>query len=213
MDEGMNDGTPGTSRRAMVLGTVLTLLSAWAIAAGNTAIAYAALGHEVIPIATGVLFSFAFLIALRVLHQAWWLTLLAALPALLVVVGSVEYAPDAALERRGVRERVVISADEAQDSGGPHRFTLVGANGPLDERLEYRGDAPPYGVGDRIEIIRDPEGAVPLAEAGSVDSRGMRTSLVAGVTAWTLMVPIAGWRGHAQRRARREPLLERLGIM
>ncbi|KUH38067.1 MULTISPECIES: hypothetical protein [Streptomyces] len=206
----MSEGTR-TSRRTMLLRTLLVLLFAWGIAVGNTALAYVTLGYDAVPIAVGVVLSLAFVIVLRLLHQAWWLALLSAVPALLVLVGSVQYAPEAALERRGVRESVLVFAHEG--SGNDHSYTLVGPEGRLDEPLEYRGSNPGYRIGQRIEIVRDPEGEVPLADAADVDARGRRAGLVIGVTAWTLMVPLAGWRGYVQRRKNREPLLERLGVM
>ncbi|MFM9499943.1 AAA family ATPase [Streptomyces galilaeus] len=45
-----------------------------------------------------------FVIVLRLLHRAWWLAVLSVVPALFILVGSVQYAPEAALDRRGVRE-------------------------------------------------------------------------------------------------------------
>lgn len=62
---------------------------------------------------------------------------------------------------------------------------------------------PGYRVGDRIEILRDLEGAVPLEDAVDVDPEGRLGGLVAGVAAWTGMTLLAGWRGHVHRRENR----------
>ncbi|MCX5357259.1 hypothetical protein OG864_00460 [Streptomyces sp. NBC_00124] len=194
----------GRSAGASVLATLWVLLVAWGIAAGNTALAYVTLGMDFIPIAAGVLGCLVFVIVLRLLHRAWWLAVLSVVPALFILVGSVQYAPEAALDRRGVRETVTITADSAAGTASKnHRFTLVGPGGELDETLEYRGSNPGYRVGDRIEILRDPEGAVPLEDAVDVDPEGRLGGLVTGVAAWTGMTLLAGWRGHVRRRENR----------
>ncbi|MEU0372198.1 hypothetical protein ABZ070_18405 [Streptomyces sp. NPDC006283] len=192
-----------------LLATVAVLLLAWGIAVGNTAIAYASLGNDVVPIVTGCVSVLAYVIVLRVLHHAWWLALLSVLPALFVLVGSVQYAPEAALDRRGVRESVVVTADSAAGtSSNNHQFTLAGPEGELDETLEYRGSNPGLSVGDRIDVVRDPEGVVPMERAEDVDPEGRLDGLVGGVVGWTLITLAAGWRGHYLRRSGREPLLD-----
>lgn len=197
---------PGRSAGASVLATFWVLLLAWGIAVGNTGLAYVTLGMDFVPIGAGVVLCLVFVIALRLLHHAWWLAVVSAIPALLVLVGSVQYAPEAALDRRGVRETVTITADSAAGTAGKnHRFTLVGPEGQLDETLEYRGSNPGYRIGERIEIVRDPEGVVPLEDAADVDPQGRLSGLVMGVGGWTVMTLLAGWRGHVRRRANREP--------
>ncbi|MFH8926026.1 hypothetical protein [Streptomyces pristinaespiralis] len=198
-------GRVGTS----FLATFGVLLLAWAIAAGNTGIAYVSLGNDVVPIVTGCLAVLAFVVVLRVLHHAWWLALLSLVPGLFLLVGTVQYAPEAALERRGVRESVVVTADSAEGtSSKDHRFTLVGPDGELEETLRYRGSNPGIRVGDRLEVIRDPEGVVPPAKADDVDPKGRLSGLITGVAGWSVITLAAGWRGHYLRRSDREPLLE-----
>jgi hypothetical protein len=111
----------------------------------------------------------------------------------------VEYAPDALLERRGVHERATIITED--DRGKRHRYEVRTDDGTvLDERLEYRGSNPPYGVGDTLTIVHDPEGVVPMEEAAEVDSAGMRASLIAGASGWTLIAWYAVRRGHVRRQ-------------
>ncbi|WP_329026858.1 hypothetical protein [Streptomyces sp. NBC_00690] len=195
--------------------TLLLVVIAWAFAGTNTLIAYASLGTtDAIPIFTGVLFGIAFVVALRIVHEAWWLAALSLAPALMVLVGSGDYAPYSALEVRGVHEQVTITADSAAGTtSNRHEFTLVGEDGELKEKLLYRGQSPDYAVGDRIEVVYDPEGAAPLKDASKVDSAGRLTMLVWGTSGWTAMALLAGWRGHVNRRNNREPLLERIGLM
>lgn len=184
----------------------------WASAAGTTGLAYLTLGLEVVPIAVGVLLCLTFAVMLLLLHRALWLTVLSAVPALFVLVGSVQYAPEAALEQRGVRESVVIVADTAAGaSSGNHRFTLRGADGKeLEEKLGFNGDAWAPEVGDRLDVIRDPEGAVPMEQADDVDAAGRLGGLVGGTVTWTLMAVLAGWRGHVRRRRDRDSLVYQL---
>ncbi|MCX4907959.1 hypothetical protein [Streptomyces sp. NBC_00878] len=199
------------SRGVSVLATLAVVLLGWAIAAANTGIAYVALGMDFIPIMTGVVLCLVFLIALALLHRAWWLAVLSVGPALFVLVGSVQYAPEAALDRRGVHETVVITKDSADTTGGKdHRYTLLGKDGELDETLEYRGSHPDYRVGDRIEVAYDPEGVVPLEDAAEVDPDGRLGGLVMGVVGWTGMALLAGWRGHVRRRKNRHSLLDQV---
>ncbi|MEU5402298.1 hypothetical protein ABZ348_23720 [Streptomyces sp. NPDC005963] len=188
---------------------------AWAFIGANSLIAYLALGTtDFIPIFTGVLFGVAFAVALRILHEAWWLAALSVVPALMVLIGSVGHAPSSALERRGIHEQVTITADSAAGTTSKrHEFTLLGSDGELREKLLYRGQSPDYAVGDRIEVVYDPEGVAPLQDASKVDAEGRLTMLLWGGYIWTGMVLLAGWRGHANRRSNREPLLERLGVM
>lgn len=184
---------------------VFTLVVAglgWAIAAANTGISYLAVGTDWIPISTGLIGCLAFALLLCLLHHAWWLALVSFLPAVFVLVGSVQYAPEAALDVRGVRESVRITADSAADSGSNnHRFTLVGPKGKLGEPLTYSGSDPEWEVGDRLDVISDPEGVVPLEAASDVDSDGRLGTLGMGVAGWTAITLLAGRRGFVRRRA------------
>jgi hypothetical protein len=194
--------------------TVALILFGWAAAAGTAGVAYLALGHEVVPIAVGVVLCLAFGILLSLLHRAIWLAVLSALPSLFVLVGAVQYAPEAALELRGVRETVVIVADSAEGTSSKnHRFTLRRASGDereLDEKLEYNGNAWAPKVGDRLDVTRDPEGKVPMEQAEEVDAAGRLGSLIAGTVTWTLMAMLAGRRGHVRRRKGRASLLDEI---
>lgn len=89
------------SRRAYFGLTLAVAALGWIVAAANTGISYLASGLEAIPIATGLLGCFVIAIVLRFLHCAWWLAFLSFLPALFVLVGSVEYPTEAALGSRG----------------------------------------------------------------------------------------------------------------
>ncbi|MEO3972919.1 hypothetical protein [Streptomyces sp. CAU 1734] len=181
--------------------TLLVVLLGWAAAAVVAGVSYLAVGTIAVPIAVGVPLCVVFMVALRLLHRAWWISLLSIGPAGLVLLGAVGYAPAAALELRGVRESVVIVADSAAGtSSSTHRFTLRGADGELTERLVYRGSTPGYRVGDRIEVIRDPEGTVPMDEAEDVDAQGRLDWLRNGVIVWTGMALLAGRRGHVRRK-------------
>jgi len=164
---------------------------------------------DVIPIITGFIGCCVFVIVLRFLHHAWWLAFLSLLPAVFVLVGSVQYAPEAALASRGVRETVHIAADSATtDVGSNHRFTLIGRSGKLKETLDYDGDHPEWKVGDRIEVVSDPENVVPLEAASDVDPGSQLGTLVMGVAGWTGITLLAGWRGFVRRRAGRRPAFE-----
>ncbi|WP_254705774.1 hypothetical protein [Streptomyces vilmorinianum] len=194
------DGAIG--RRAYFLFTLAVVALGWVIAAANTGISYLALGLDAIPIFAGFLGCCVFTIVLRFLHCAWWLAFLSLLPALLVLVGSVQYPIEAALDSRGVRESVLVTADEN------HRYTLVGRLGELKETLEYEEGERKYQVGDRVEVIHDPEGVVPLEEASDVDPGGRLFGLILGVVGWTGITLLAGRRGFVRRRAGRRPLLD-----
>ncbi|MEU9214877.1 hypothetical protein AB0D27_45370 [Streptomyces sp. NPDC048415] len=196
-------------RGTYLLFTLVVMGLGWIIAAANTGISYLALGMDVIPIITGLIGCLVFVITLRFLHYAWWLAFLSFLPAVFVLVGSVQYAPEAALDNRGVREIVRIAADSAADDGGSnHRFTLIGRSGELKETLDYDGDHPEWEVGDRIEVISDPEGVVPLEAASDVDPSSQLSSLVMGLLGWTGITLLAGQRGFVRRRAGRRPAFE-----
>ncbi|MDT9690568.1 hypothetical protein Q5762_19915 [Streptomyces sp. P9(2023)] len=178
------------------------MVFAWAIAAANTCIAYVTFGSNWIPIMIGVLLCFAFTVLLILLHRAWWLALLSTMPSLFVLVGSVQYAPEGALDRLGVRESVVVAADSAAGTSSKnHRLTLRGMDGnELEEKLTYRGRSGAPEVGDRLDIVRDPDGKVPMAQADTVDASGEFGTLVGGTVMWTLMAILAGRRGHVLRR-------------
>ncbi|WP_079152290.1 hypothetical protein [Streptomyces sp. RTd22] len=182
--------------------TLALVVFAWAAAAAITCAAYLAVGMEAVPISIGVLLCFAFLMLLMFLHRALWLAVLSVVPALFVLVGAVQYAPEAALDRRGVRESVTIVADSAAGTGGDnHRFTLRRTDGKqLKEKLEYDGDTWAPKVGERLDVIRDPEGTVPMEQADDVDAAGRLDGLIGGTVTWTLMAVLAGRRGHVRRR-------------
>ncbi|MFD9410121.1 hypothetical protein ACFWBN_24345 [Streptomyces sp. NPDC059989] len=196
-------------RGTYLLFTLVVVGLGWIIAAANTGISYLALGMDVIPTITGFIGCLAFVIFLRFLHHAWWLAFFSCLPAVFVLVGSVQYAPEATLDSRGVRETVRIAADSAADDGGSnHRFTLIGRSGELKETLDYDGSDPEWKVGDRIEVISDPEGVVPLEAASDVDPGSQLGTLVIGVVGWTGVTLLAGRRGFVRRRAGRRPAFE-----
>ncbi|MGX7670959.1 hypothetical protein [Plantactinospora sp. DSM 117369] len=186
--------TAGKSARR----TALVVLLGLAFIGLNTAIAYATVGSRVIPIVTGLAFCLVFMVVVRLLHRAMWLSLLSFLPALFVLVGSVGLAPDLALEKRGVRQEVTIV--DAEVAGKRHTFTLRGDDGPLDEPLTYQGSNPGYQIGDTLTVLTDPDGVIALEEADRVDSGGTLGSLVLGGIGWTAIALLAGWRGHVRRR-------------
>ncbi|MET7294307.1 hypothetical protein ABZS79_19625 [Streptomyces griseoloalbus] len=181
--------------------TVGVVLFGWAAAAVTAGASYLALRWVWVPIAVGVVLCLAFVVLLALLHRAGWIALLSLVPALFILVGAVQYAPEAALEVRGVRESVVIVADSATGKDGKnHRLTLRTADGgELKERLTHKGSGAPR-VGDRFDVIRDPEGVVPMEQADDVDAAGRLGGLIAGLVAWTLMAVLAGRRGHVRRR-------------
>ncbi|MFI2213468.1 hypothetical protein [Streptomyces sp. NPDC020141] len=207
------EGT-GVSVGTSVRRTLVVIALGLSFAAGNTFIAYLTMGYEFIPVGTGVLFGLVFALALRHLHRAWWLAVLSIVPSLMVLVlGSVDYAPDLTLEYRGIHERVTITADSAAGTtGGRHQYTLVGPGGELAEKMVWTGSSSEYAVGDRIEILRDPEGVVPIKDATRVDSVMMLDWVVWGLGAWIVMALVAGRRGHVRRRKGRQPVLDRFDL-
>ncbi|MEU6077511.1 hypothetical protein [Micromonospora sp. NPDC047074] len=178
--------------------TMLLVLFGLVVIGLNTAVAYVAVGTKVVPIITGLVLCLAFVIAVRLLHRAAWLAFLAMVPALFVLVGSVQLAPEAVLETRGVRQEVTIV--DVEVLGKRHAFTLQGADGRLDEPLIYQGSNPGHRVGDRLAVLTDPDGVVELEVADRVDSRGMLAVLLLGGLGWTFIALLAGWRGHVRRR-------------
>ncbi|TGB06032.1 hypothetical protein E2651_23980 [Streptomyces sp. MZ04] len=183
--------------------TVAVVVFGWVAAAVVVGVSYLALGTEWIAISVGVLLCFVFAIVLSLLHRAVWLAVLSLGPGLFVLVGAVQYAPEAALEQRGIRASVVVVEDSAAGaSDEPHRLTLRSSDGSeLAEKLEY--DSSYSGVpdvDDRLEVIRDPEGTVGMEQADDVDAANRLGGLIAGVVLWTLMVLLAGRRGHVRRR-------------
>lgn len=164
----------------------------------NTAIAYATVGSKVVSIVTGIAFCLVFMIVVRLLHRAMWLSLLSFIPGLFVLVGSVELAPTLVLESRGVRQEVTVL--DVEVAGKRHTFTLQGDDGRLDEPLIYRGSAPGYQVGDTLTVLTDPDGVIALKQADRVDSTTMLGSLAFGAGGWTFIALLAGWRGHVRRR-------------
>ncbi|GAA1756010.1 hypothetical protein [Luedemannella helvata] len=187
--------------------TLLVVLLGFLFAGLNTVLAYVTLGlPNAIPIGVGLVLCLAFAVAVRLLHRAAWLSWLSILPALFVLVGSVQLAPEAALDRRGVRQDVVIV--DAKAVGKRHSYTLSGPQGQLTEPLIYAGSNPGYQVGDRLTVVTDPEGVVELEDAAKVDPAGMVGALLFGLSGWTVTALLAGWRGHARRqRGRHDDLV------
>ncbi|MGP3972262.1 hypothetical protein [Streptomyces sp. 6N223] len=189
--------TAGAFGRALGLA-----LLAWAVAGTIAALSYLSLGFIGIPIVAGTMLGLGYILLVMLAHRASWLGLLAFLPGVFVLVGAVQYAPEAALERRGVEERVtIVGLDKPSPDSNRHLFELRTDEGRLlDEPLDYQGSSPPYEIGDRLAIIRDPEGTVPLEDAEKVDSAGKRGMLIGGATGWSLIALYAVRRGHVRRR-------------
>ncbi|MDT0342691.1 hypothetical protein [Streptomyces litchfieldiae] len=186
--------TAGAFGRAALL-----VLLAWAVAGTITAVSYLALGVIAVPILTGVVLGVGFVVAVIATHQAFWLGLLALVCGLPVLVGAVQYAPEAALDRRGVAQEVVIT--DVDVTGKRHEFRLSTVAGEaLAERLDYQGSSPPYQIGDRLTVISDPEGTVPLEDAAKVDPDAKLGMLGGGTAVWTLIALYAARRGHVRRR-------------
>ncbi|SEB71363.1 hypothetical protein [Streptomyces sp. TLI_105] len=145
---------PSAMPVAGLLRTAALTLCLWASAGAVTAVSYLLPSADWIAIGLGVVLFLLFGILLHVVHRGVWLVLLAALPALLVLVGAVQYPPELALERYGVRESVVVTDDSAASTGGKnHRLTLRRADGQvLAERLVYRGTGAPK-VGDPFREV------------------------------------------------------------
>ncbi|MFI1015984.1 hypothetical protein [Streptomyces sp. NPDC020965] len=142
-----------------------------------------------IAVMASVIFGLVIAVALRALHRAWWLAALSLVPSLMVMFGAGDYTPELALEQRGVREQVTITADSAAGTDNKcHAYTLRGDQGILKEKTVWRGGGSPYEVGDRIEILRDPEGIPPLWDRSDVDS--------AEKLDWLIWEPLPGrpWR-------------------
>ena len=95
------------------------------------------------PISVSLAGCFAFAVGLRLLHRGWWLTFLSVVPALFVLVGTVQLAPESVLRERGVAQQVTIT--DVQTAGKRHEFALQGDSGRLDEPLVYRGSSPATG--------------------------------------------------------------------
>ncbi|MFI9729841.1 hypothetical protein ACIRG8_24600 [Streptomyces sp. NPDC102359] len=204
---GTQDGTAGHAvdpwrsvRRA-----AWVALCGWVAALVTACVSYLALRWVAVPIVVGLVLCLTFGGLLIWLHRAGWIALLSLAPGLMVLVGAVQYAPELALEVRGVRESVVIVADSADGTGGSnHRLTLRTEDGrELAERMTYKGDRAPR-PGQRLEVIRDPEGVVPMERADQVDAAGRLHGAFAGLVTWTLMAALAGWRGHVRRRQGKE---------
>lgn len=177
--------------------TALVILLGLAFIGLNTAISYAAVGTPAVAIGTGIVLCLAFMCFIFALHRAAWLGFLSGLPALFILVGSVELAPALALEVRGVRQEVTIV--DAEAAGKRHTFTLEGKDGQLDEPLIYQGSSPDYRVGEALTVLTDPDGVIELQDADSVDSPTNLATLVLGGAGWTLIAALAGWRGHVRR--------------
>ncbi|MER5701760.1 hypothetical protein ABT023_07350 [Micromonospora sp. NPDC002296] len=179
--------------------TLLVVLLGLAVVGLSTAVAYATVGWpKAVPIIAGLALCVVFASVVGVLHRAAWLAFLAMVPALFVLVGSVQLAPEAVLEARGVRQQVTIVNVEVV--GKRHAFNLRGEDGPLAEQMIYRGSNPGYRIGGTLVVLTDPDGVVPLRDADRVDSRGRLVALTFGAVGWTVIALLAGWRGHVRRR-------------
>ncbi|MEI5102511.1 hypothetical protein RB200_33425 [Streptomyces sp. PmtG] len=195
---------PAVTKGTYFLFTLGLVVIGWIIAAANTGISYLAVGTVAVPISTGVVACLVHVLLVCFLHRAWWLGVLSVLPAVFVLVGSVQYAPEAALDRRGERHSVRVVADSAADGGNNHRFTVVGRSGELDETLNYDGSDPDWKIGDRLDVITDPEGVVPMEAAADVDPGGQLGTLAMGAAGWTALTLLAGRRGYVRLLAGRE---------
>ncbi|MEV5375986.1 hypothetical protein AB0L26_08410 [Streptomyces nondiastaticus] len=209
----MKKSQGGTVDRGVyLLFTFVVVGLGWVIAAVNTGISYLVLSMDWIAISTGLLGCVVFAIVLRFLHCAWWLAVVSLAPAVFVLVGSVQYAPEETLDSRGLRESVLITGDKAVEGGKNHRFILSGRSGRLEETLDYNGDSPQWKTGDRVEVIHDPKGVVPLAVASDVDPDSKLEMLAMGLTGWTGITLLAGRRGFVRRSAGRRPVFDDTGL-
>ncbi|WP_395359210.1 hypothetical protein ACHGLA_03830 [Streptomyces sp. YH02] len=191
-----------SARRRTAVGRTLALvLYVWGTAAVVSGVSFLVPSVEGVAIAAGVVLCVVFGVLLHALHRGIWLVLLAAAPALFVLVGAVQYAPELALERYGIREDVVVVADSAAGTDSKnHELTLRASDGQeLAERFVYRGSGAPE-VGERLVVVRDSRGKVPMEQADEIDAAGRLEGLVGGLVAWTVLVLLAGWRGHVSRR-------------
>ncbi|MFC7479254.1 hypothetical protein ACFQX7_03140 [Luedemannella flava] len=182
---------------------MVVLLGA-AVAAGNTALTFATmgLGEPFLPFIVGFFLCVSFLVAVGLLHSARWLAILSLLPALFVMVGSSQLAPELALQQRGVRHEVTIL--DYRYVNNEHTFTVRGDEaGVLAQPLTYAGPTAPYQVGDRLAVVVDPQGVIEIMPAGDVDPDGKVAVLVVGLIGWTVIAMLAGWRGHVRRHERR----------
>ncbi|MEU4880949.1 hypothetical protein AB0G19_10870 [Streptomyces althioticus] len=202
---GVRAGGDGVSPWRSLRRAAWVALCGWAAALVTACVSYLALRWVAVPIVVGLALCLAFGGLLVWLHRAGWIALLSLAPGLMVLVGAVQYAPELALEVRGVRESVVIVADSADGAGGKnHRLTLRTGDGrELAERMTYKGDGAPR-PGQRLDVIRDPDGVVPMERADQVDAAGRLHGAFAGLVTWTLMAALAGWRGHVRRRQGKE---------
>ncbi|MFF6639873.1 hypothetical protein ACFY83_21895 [Streptomyces althioticus] len=202
---GVRAGGDGVSPWRSLRRAAWVALCGWAAALVTACVSYLALRWVAVPIVVGLALCLAFGGLLVWLHRAGWIALLSLAPGLMVLVGAVQYAPELALEVRGVRESVVIVADSADGAGGKsHRLTLRTEDGrELAERMTYKGDGAPR-PGQRLDVIRDPDGVVPMERADQVDAAGRLHGAFAGLVTWTLMAALAGWRGHVRRRQGKE---------
>ncbi|MFI6944791.1 hypothetical protein [Streptomyces sp. NPDC050422] len=205
--------SPAVARGTYFLFTLAVVVLGWVVAAVNTGISYLALGTDAIPIVIGLIGCIVFAIVLRFLHCAWWLAVLSFLPAVFVLVRSVQYAPEVTLDGRACARPCASPPTVLRRTADRinHRFTLEGRLGELKETLDYDEDHPDWGVGDRIEVISDPKGVVPLDAASHVDSGGQPGTLVMGVVGWTCITFLAGLRGFVRRSAGRRPAFEDIG--
>ncbi|MDT0266776.1 hypothetical protein RM844_10780 [Streptomyces sp. DSM 44915] len=190
-----NWSAAGAWWRALVL-----VLAAWVVVAAIALASYLSLSVVAVPIVVGVVLTIGFVVAVVGVHQAFWLGFLALLPGVAVLVGAVQYAPEAALEFRGERAEVTVA--DVEVSGKRHEFDLVRtADGvALGETLVYQGSSPPYAVGTTLAVLVDPEGEVSMEVADRVDPAGKMALLLAGGGAWSVIGAYAARRGLLRRR-------------
>ena len=197
--------TPPPKPIRTTVATIAVALGAGAAALGNVALSQATPGLAVMPIMIGVIVCLGVAIAVAMLHGGTWLMLLSFAPSALVLVGTVQLPPERALSDRGNAVEVEIVDETGQ--GTSHEYALDDGSGELPEHLEYRGNGSPYEVGDRLTVLVDPDGQVPLEDAERVDPDGKLRMIIMGVVGWASVIALAGWRGHVRRR-RRKPVRE-----
>ncbi|HEY9409013.1 MAG TPA: hypothetical protein VIP77_05475 [Jiangellaceae bacterium] len=181
--------------------TVAVALGAAAAALGNVALSQATPGLDIMPIMIGAIICLGVATAVAVLHGGRWLMLLSFAPSVLVLVGTVQLPPERALSDRGNAVEVEIVDESSQ--GASHEYVLDDGSGELPEHLEYRGSGTPYEVGDRLTVLVDPDGQVPLEDAEQVDPDGKLRMIIMGVVGWVVVIALAGWRGHVRRHRKK----------
>ncbi|GAA1825694.1 hypothetical protein GCM10009682_51840 [Luedemannella flava] len=192
----LQDDSVPASTRASALRTARLVGYGLGFAALNTAIAYVLAGVNTFAFLSGVGFSALFAVAVAKVDRTVLLSLLSLIPAVLVVVGSVQFGIERGMDDRGERHVVTI-IDHKVEFETMHSFLLRGDDAEvLPEPLEYVGKNPPYQVGDRLTVLVDIVGLRPAAD---VDPAGKLLLLILGVVGWTGVAVLAGWRGHRRR--------------